>query len=117
MRLNTAEGYGEALRALESIPFVYEAREKAEYCRQRLDELEAERERRQEFEQLSDKIDTVVGVILLVFMVIFCVAAVAGAGYLIFQFARGSLSPKTVTTIIIIAVVAAALVVVNKMRR
>ena len=109
MRQNTVAGYEDAIRLLASIPFVSGAKEKQTECEKRLSELQTRKRRRMESEQIGDKRNTRIGVILLILTVLLCAAALAGIVYLIVQWVQGTLSRGTVITIL--AVVAAAVII------
>ncbi len=107
MRQNTAAGYADAIRQLQTIAFIGEARDKIKECEQRLNELRVDRLLRQEANRLSDRRNTRLGIVLLILTVLLMAAALAGIVYLIVRWVQGTLSRGTVITII--AVVAAAI--------
>ncbi len=109
MRQNTAAGYEDAIRQLQTIAFIGEARDKIKECEQRLNELNADRLQRQEANRLSDKRNMRLGIVLLILTVLLCAAALAGVVYLVVRFVQGTLSKGAVITIL--CVIAAAVIV------
>ena len=108
-RQNTADGLMEAEGLFRTIDFVDEAKKRAEQCEMRLTGMRKERLRRAESEQIGDKRNTRIGVILLILTVLLIAAALAGIVYLIVRWVQGTLSRGTVITIL--AVVAVAIIV------
>ena len=114
MRQNTAASYVDAIRQLQTIAFIDEARDKIKECEQRLNELRASRFQRQEANRLSDRRNTRLGIVLLILTVLLCAAALAGIVYLIVRWVQGTLSKGTVITILCVA---AAAVIVSVLGR
>ena len=79
--LNTVSGYKEAIRELDQISFIEEAREKAEEYKKAIEDIQADHLRKEISEKSSEKKQTVIGMILLVFMMILAAAAIAGLVY------------------------------------
>ena len=70
MRLNSVEGYEEAFRQLDSISFIEEARKKRVECEKRLQDLQADLQRRQAQGSASEQQNTgFAGVLLAVTLV------------------------------------------------
>ena len=106
MRKNTADGYRDAIRKLETIEFINEAKELSDECRRRLSVLQADQARRQEFEKTNEKKSTFLGVLLVVLILLFCIGAIVGAVYLVIGLVKGTLSPALTAIIIGVAVLA-----------
>ena len=117
MHQNTIARYQEAIRELDTIAFIDEADKLSEECKTRIATLEANQKRRQEFEQESEKRNTVFGIILLVITVIFCVAAVAGLVYMAISMSKGTLSKRSVLVIIGLIVLAVASVIADNLKK
>ena len=109
MRQNTVAGYEDAIRQLQTIAFIGEARDKIKECEQRLNELNADRLQREEAKKLADRRNTRLGIVLLILTVLLIAAALAGVVYLVVRFVQGTLSKGVVITIL--AVVAVAIIV------
>ena len=75
MRLNSVEGYEEALRQLDSISFIEEARKKAIECKARLHDLQADLQRRQVSGPASEQQNTSFAGVLLAITAIFALVA------------------------------------------
>lgn len=116
MRLNTVSGYRKAISELEEIAFIGEANELSGECKRRLDALLLKQEERQAAEKDLEKRNTVLGVILLVLILLFCIAAVIGLVYLIIQIAKGGFSQWTPAAMIAVAVVALVLIIASKLK-
>jgi len=107
MRLNSIEGYEEALRQLDSISFIEEARKTAVECEHRLHDLQADLQRRQATGPASEQQNTGFAGVLLAITLVFCAAALAGVVWLAVQLLNGALSPRA-TAIVIIGIAALA---------
>ena len=116
MQKYTAAGYREALALLEPIGFVDEAEELRAECEERLNALQTGKRRQQEMEQASEKRNTALGVILLVLMLLFVLAALAGAVYLVIRLANGSLPPAALWITVGAAALAVVLIIINKLK-
>ena len=115
MRQNTAAGYEDAIRQLQTIAFIDEARDKIKECERCLNELRASRLQRQEANRLSDKRSTRLGILLLILTLLLCAAALAGIVYLIVRWAQGMLSKGTVITILAVAAAAVIISVLGRL--
>ena len=78
MRLNSVEGYEEALRELDTISFIEQARRKRADCEKRLDALRADLQRRQAQGPASEQQNTGFAGVLLAVTLVLCAAALAG---------------------------------------
>ena len=78
MRLNSVEGYEAALRELDGISFIEEARQKREDCEKRLHDLQANMARRQMSGSASEQQNTSFAGVLLALTLVFCAAAFTG---------------------------------------
>ena len=116
MLLHTEAGYREAIAALEAIPFVEGSESLYRECERRLNELQSNRQRRQESEAASDRKSTALGVALLIAAAVFCLAAVIGAVYLAVCVANGTLPDWAVPVVIAAAVLAAVLFIAGKFK-
>ena len=116
MLLHTEAGYREAIAALEAIPFVEGSESLSRECERRLNELQSNRQRRQESEAASDRKNTALGVALLIAAAVFCLAAVIGAVYLAVCVANGTLPDWAVPVVIAAAVLAAVLFIAGKFK-
>ena len=112
MRQGSVSGYEEAIRLFKSIAFVAEANEKQKECEEKLSALQARAER-QAGDPKTDARNTRLGVILLIVTLLLLAAAIAGAIYVIVQWANGAFSP---TATVLIAVAIVAIVVLNLFR-
>ena len=117
MRLNSVEGYEEALRQLDSISFIEEARKKATECENRMHDLQADLTRRQVSGPASEQQNTSFAGVLLALTLVFCAAALAGAVWLVVQLINGALSPKATAVVIVIAALAGFFMFVNKVKQ
>jgi transcription initiation factor TFIIIB Brf1 subunit/transcription initiation factor TFIIB len=115
MRQNTAAGYADAIRQLQTIAFIDEARDKIKECEQRLNELRASRLQRQEANRFSDRRNTRLGIVLLILTLLLCAAALAGVVYLIVRWAQGTLSKGAVITILAVAAAAVIISVLGRL--
>ncbi len=115
MRQNTVAGYEDAIRQLQTIAFIGEARDKIKECEQRFNELRANQLQRQEANRLSDKRNTRLGVVLLILTVLLCAAALAGIVYLIVRWVQGTLSKGAVITILAVAAAAVIISVLGRL--
>jgi hypothetical protein len=115
MRQNTAAGYEDAIRQLQAIAFIDEARDKIKECEQRLNELRADRLHRQEANRLSDRRNTRLGIVLLILTLLLCAAALAGIVYLVVRFVQGTLSKGAMITILAVALAAIVVSVLGKL--
>ncbi len=106
MKKNTVLGCREAIKALDGIAFVEEAKELSRECSRRLDELQTRQEKQQELERGSGKKSAVFGVVLLVFVLLFCAALVFGAVYLVIRLVNGTLSGPALPIAVGVAVLA-----------
>lgn len=115
MRLNSVEGYEAALRELDTISFIEEARKKHAECEKRLRDLQADLQRRQT--PGTEQSNTAFGGVLLAATLVFCAAAFTGAVWLVLRLIRGTLSPTATAVVIGLAAVAVVLTFLNKMKR
>ena len=114
-RQNTAEGYEDAIRQLQTIAFIGEARDKIKECEQRFNELRANQLQRQEANRLSDKRNMRLGIVLLILTVLLCAAALAGVVYLVVRFVQGTLSKGAVITILAVVLAAIGVSVLGRL--
>ena len=115
MRQNTAAGYEDAIRQLQTIAFIGEARDKIKECEQRFNELRANQLQRQEANRLSDKRNMRLGIVLLILTVLLCAAALAGIVYLVVRFVQGTLSKGAVITILAVVLAAIGVSVLGRL--
>lgn len=117
MRLNSVEGYEEALRQLDSISFIEEARKTHAECEKRLWDLQANLTQRQAPGSASESQNTAFAGVLLAITLVFCAAAFTGAAYLILRLIRGTLSPTATTLVITLAALAVVFAFLNKLKK
>ena len=117
MRLNSVEGYGEALRRLDSISFIEEARKKATECENRMHDLQADLQRRQVSGPASEQQNTSFAGVLLALTLVFCAAAFTGIVYLVLRLIRGTLSPTASALVITLAALAVVFAFLNKLKK
>ena len=117
MRLNSVEGYEEALHQLDSISFIEEARKKATECENQLHDLQADLQRRQVSGPASEQQNTSFAGVLLALTLVFCAAAFTGIVYLVLRLIRGTLSPTATTVVIVLAALAVVLSFMNKTKQ
>lgn len=117
MRLNSVEGYEEALRQLDSISFIEEAQKTHAECEKRLQDLQADLTRRQVSGPASEQQNTSFAGVLLALTLVFCAAALAGAVWLVFQLLNGALSPRATAIVISLAALASFFMFVNKAKQ
>lgn len=117
MRLNSVEGYEAALRELDSISFIEEARKKRMDCEQRLRDLQADMARRQAPGPGSEQQNTSFAGVLLALTLAFCAAAFTGLVWLVLRLVQGTLSPTATAIVIVLAALAVILSLANKARR
>ena len=113
MRLNSVAGYEAALRELDQIPFIEEARKTRADCERRLRDLQADRQRGPASESRS----TSFAGVLLALTLVFCAAAFTGIVYLVLRLIRGTLSPTATTVVIVLAALAVVLSFMNKTKQ
>ena len=113
MGLNSVAGYEAALRELDTISFIEEARKTRADCEKRLRDLQADLQRR----QTSQRQDTSFAGVLLALTLVFCAAAFTGAVWLVFQLLNGALSPRATAIVIGLAALAGFFMFVNKVKQ
>lgn len=116
MGLNSVEGYEAALRQLDSISFIEEARKKWLECEKRLNDLQADIQRRQVSGPASEQQNTSFAGVLLAITLVFCAAALAGAVWLAVQLIHGALSPRATAVVIAVAALAFLFTFINKVK-
>ena len=117
MRLNSVEGYEEALRQLDSISFIEEARKEAKECENRLRDLQANLTQRQAPGSASESQNTSFAGVLLAVTLVLCAAALAGAAWLVVLLLKGALSPRATAAVIAIAALAAVFTFIHKVKQ
>ena len=117
MRLNSVEGYEEALRQLDSISFIEEAQKTHADCEKRLQDLQADLTRRQTPDSASESRNTSFAGVLLAITLVFCAAAFTGIVYLVLRLIRGTLSLTATTVVIVLAALAVVLSFMNKTKQ
>lgn len=117
MRLNSVEGYEEALRQLDSISFIEEARKKRVECEKRLQDLQADLQRRQAQGSASEQQNTGFAGVLLAVTLVFCAAALAGVAWLVVLLLKGALSPRATAAVIAIAALAILSAFINRVKQ
>lgn len=117
MRLNSVEGYEEALRQLDSISFIEEARKTHAECEKRIRDLQANLTQRQAPGSASESQNTSFAGVLLAITLVFCAAAFTGIVYLVLRLIRGTLSPTATAVVIALAVLAIILSFINKAKQ
>lgn len=113
MGLNSVEGYEAALRELDTISFIEEARKTRTDCERRLRDLQADIQRRQAPEPGS----TSFAGVLLALTLIFCAAAFTGIVWLVLRLIRGTLSPTVTALVIALAALAIIFSLINKAKQ
>ena len=117
MRLNSEDGYEAALRELDSISFIEEARKTHADCEKRLHELKTNLQRRQTSGHASEQQNTSFAGVLLALTLVFCAAAFTGIVYLVLRLIQGTLSPTATAVVIVLAVLATVFSLINKIKR
>ena len=117
MRMNSVEGYEAALRQLETILFIEQARKKAIECKARLHDLQVDLQRRQTPDPTSESRNTSFAGVLLAVTLVFCAAAFTGIVYLVLRLIRGTLSPTATAVVIVLAALAVVLSFMNKTKQ
>ena len=117
MRLNSVEGYEEAFRQLDSISFIEEARKKRVECEKRLQDLQADLQRRQAQGSASEQQNTGFAGVLLAVTLVFCAAALAGVARLVVLLLKGALSPRATAAVIAIAALAILSAFINRVKQ
>ena len=117
MRLNSVEGYEEALRQLDSISFIEEARKEAKECENRLRDLQANLTQRQAPGSASESQNTSFAGVLLAVTLVLCAAALAGAAWLVVLLLKGALSPRATAAVIAVAALAAVFTFIHKVKQ
>ena len=115
MGLNSVEGYEAALRELDTISFIEEARKKRADCEQRLHDLQADIQRRQAAG--SEGSSTAFGGVLLGLTLGFCAAAFTGIVWLIMRLLQGTLSPTVTAIVVGLGALAVMFTLINRMKR
>ena len=116
IRLNSSDGYKEAISLLQTIPFVSEAGERIAFCENRLAEIKEAEAKRAEIQEQTDKNDTKTGIIIIILILLVILLAAAGAIYIAVHLYRGDLSPKAVTAIICAVAVFAVITIIGKIK-
>ncbi len=114
MRLNSLEGYEAALRELDSISFIEEARRKRTDCEKRLNELRTDLQRRQAQGSASEQQNTSFAGVLLAVTLVLCAAALAGVAWLVVLLLKGALSPRATAVVVAIAALAILSAFINR---
>lgn len=114
MAKKTAAGYREAVRELEAITFIEEAKEMSDECEARLRDLQARESQRQENEKISDKRDTVLGIIIAAAALLFGIAAIAGVIYVVVRMVNGNLPSQAIWVTLGAAAIAVVLMILNR---
>lgn len=117
MRLNSVEGYEAALRELDQISFIEEARKTRADCERRLRALQADMARRQMSGSASEQQNTSFAGVLLALTLVFCAAAFTGIAYLAFRLIQGPLSPTATALVITLAALAVVFAFLNKLKK
>ena len=117
MRLNSVEGYEAALRELDTISFIEEARKTRADCEKRLRDLQADLQRRQASGPASESRNTSFAGALLALTLAFCAAAFTGIAYLAFRLIQGPLSPTATALVITLAALAVVFAFLNKLKK
>ena len=117
MRLNSVEGYEEALRQLDSISFIEEAQKTHADCEKRLRDLQANLTQRQAPGSASESQNTSFAGVLLALTLTFCAAAFTGIVYLVLRLIRGTLSPTATAAVITLAALAVVFAFLNKLKK
>ncbi len=117
MRLNSVEGYEEALRQLDSISFIEEAQKTHAECEKRLRDLQANLTQRQAPGSASESQNTSFAGVLLALTLVFCAAAFTGIAYLAFRLIQGTLSPTATALVIALAALAVVFAFLNKLKK
>ncbi len=114
--LNTIAGYKDAIRELDQISFIEEAREKSAEYKKAIEDIQADQQRKELSEKSSGKKQTILGMILLIFMILLSLAAIAGIVYLVILWSRGQLPQGTVIAVLIFIGVWALISIMNSFR-
>ena len=114
--LNTIAGYKDAIRELDQISFIEEAREKSAEYKKAIEDIQADQQRKEVSEKSSGKKQTILGMILLIFMILLSLAAIAGIVYLVILWSRGQLPQGTVIAVLIFIGVWALISIMNSFR-
>ena len=117
MRLNSVEGYEEALRQLDSISFIEEAQKTHADCEKRLQDLQANLTQRQAPGSASESQNTSFAGVLLAVTLVLCAAALAGAAWLVVLLLKGALSPRATAAVIAVAALAAVFTFIHKVKQ
>ena len=117
MRLNSVEGYEEALRQLDSISFIEEAQKTHADCEKRLRDLQANLTQRQAPGSASESQNTSFAGVLLALSRTVCAAAVTGIVYRVLRLIRGTLSPTATAAVITLAALAVVFAFLNKLKK
>lgn len=115
-RLNSVDGLTDAITQFESISNVKEVPERIAYCENRLKELKEKKENSAEAKEQSDNKDKSIGIIVLFFVILIIVFAIAGAVYIILHLIRGDLSTAATIIIVAVAIVSALLLIINNIK-
>ena len=117
MGLNSVAGYEAALRELDTISFIEEARKKRVECEKRLQDLQADLQRRQAQGSASEQQNTGFAGVLLAVTLVFCAAALAGVAWLVVLLLKGALSPRATAAVIAIAALAILSAFINRVKQ
>lgn len=117
MGLNSVAGYEAALRELDTISFIEEARKTRADCEKRLRDLQADLQRRQASGPASESRNTSFAGALLALTLAFCAAAFTGIAYLAFRLIQGTLSPTAAALVITLAALAVVFAFLNKLKK
>lgn len=114
--LNTIAGYKDAIRELDQISFIEEAREKSAEYKKAIEDIQSDQLRKEVLEKSSGKKQTILGMVLLIFMIILSLAAIAGIVYLVILWSKGQLPQGTVIAVLIFIGVWALISIMNSFR-
>ena len=116
MRTGTLSGCEDALIRLRTISFIPQAKEAAELCEKKIEELRVNRSEKESQKADDEKKSASLGALIIGLIVLFLLAILACIGYAVFRLVQGDLSRTEVIVLIAVAAVFALLLIIGKIR-
>ena len=116
MRTDSLSGYTDALTRLQSISFIPQAKEKAELCEKRIEQLQTVHNEKIRRKESDDGKNARLGIVITIMIVLFLAAFVVGVVYVVVHLYKGDLSQTEIIVIASVAVVFVLLLIIGKIR-
>lgn len=112
----SVSGYREAVKQMETIAFIPQAKEQIELYEKQIEALQRKKEQQAHTRAADEKSGTAVGVIVVIVVVLFLLAAVGLIGFEIYRLIKGEMTRTEMIVTIAVAAAAAVLLIVGKAR-